>query len=41
MLDAYMVFGGVPLYLNMLKKNLSLDANIDEIFFLEAAPPHN
>jgi hypothetical protein len=37
-LDAYMVFGGVPLYLSMLKKNLSLDANIDEMFFREGAP---
>jgi AAA+ ATPase superfamily predicted ATPase len=37
-LEAYMVFGGVPLYLSMLKKNLSLDANIDEMFFREAAP---
>lgn len=37
-LDAYMVFGGVPLYLSMLKKHLSLDANIDELFFREGAP---
>lgn len=37
-LDAYMVFGGVPLYLTMLKKHLSLDANIDEMFFREGAP---
>ncbi|MDO4511218.1 MAG: ATP-binding protein [Bacteroidales bacterium] len=36
--DAYMVFGGVPLYLSMLKKHLSLDANIDEMFFREGAP---
>lgn len=40
-LDAYMVFGGVPLYLNMLKKNLSLDANIDEMYFREGAPLRN
>lgn len=40
-LDAYMVFGGVPLYLSMLKKNLSLDANVDEMFFREGAPLHN
>jgi hypothetical protein len=37
-LSAYMVFGGVPLYLGMLKKNLSLDANIDALFFSERAP---
>lgn len=37
-LDAYMIFGGIPLYLMMLKKNLSLDANIDELFFSERAP---
>ena len=37
-LDAYMVFGGVPLYLTMLKKDLSLDANIDNLFFHEGAP---
>ena len=37
-LDAYMTFGGVPLYLTMLKKGLSLDANIDEMFFQENAP---
>ncbi len=37
-LDAYMIFGGVPLYLSMLKKNLSLDANIDWMFFSDGAP---
>jgi AAA+ ATPase superfamily predicted ATPase len=37
-LDAYMIFGGVPLYLSMLKGNLSLDANVDEMFFREGAP---
>ena len=40
-LDAYMVFGGIPLYLNMLKNNLSLDANIDEMYFREGAPLRN
>lgn len=33
--------GGVPLYLNMLKKNLSLDANIDEMYYREGAPLRN
>jgi hypothetical protein len=37
-LSTYMVFGGVPLYLGMLKKNLSLDANIDALFFSDRAP---
>jgi hypothetical protein len=37
-LDAYMIFGGVPLYLSMLKGDLSLDANVDEMFFREGAP---
>jgi hypothetical protein len=37
-LSTYMVFGGVPLYLGMLKKNLSLDANIDALFFIDRAP---
>lgn len=37
-LDAYMIFGGVPLYLSMLKKHLSLDANIDDMFFRDGAP---
>jgi hypothetical protein len=37
-LDAYMVFGGVPLYLNMLQKNQSLAANVDRLFFDQRAP---
>lgn len=37
-LDAYMVFGGVPLYLGMLQRHLSLDANIDELYFSDNAP---
>ncbi len=32
-LEAYMVFGGVPYYLSLLKKNLSLAQNIDAMFF--------
>lgn len=40
-LEAYMVFGGVPLYLSMLKDNLSLDANVDEMFFRAGAPLHD
>lgn len=37
-LDTYMIFGGIPLYLSMLKKDLSLDANVDEMFFGKGAP---
>lgn len=37
-LDAYMIFGGVPLYLSMLKGNLSLDANVDKMYFCDGAP---
>lgn len=40
-LEAYMTFGGVPLYLSMLRKDLSLDANIDNLFFREGAPLRN
>lgn len=37
-LDAYMVMGGVPYYLNMLERDQSLDANIDRLFFSKNAP---
>lgn len=37
-LDCYMVFGGVPYYLNMLRRNESLDTNIDRLFFSREAP---
>ncbi|MBR1726793.1 MAG: ATP-binding protein [Muribaculaceae bacterium] len=37
-LDAYMIFGGMPLYLSMLKRELSLEANVDNLFFGEGAP---
>lgn len=37
-LEAYMIFGGVPFYLSMLKRSLGLDANVDELFFREKAP---
>ncbi|MBO7567753.1 MAG: ATP-binding protein [Bacteroidales bacterium] len=40
-LDAYMIFGGVPLYLSMLKNNKSLDENIDDMYFREGAPLRN
>ena len=40
-LDAYMVMGGVPYYLNMLERDQSLDANIDRLFFSKEAPLAN
>lgn len=32
-IDAYMIFGGVPFYWSLLKKSKSLSQNIDELFF--------
>ena len=37
-LDAYMVFGGIPYYLNLLDRKLPLAANIDAIIFADKAP---
>lgn len=35
--EVYMILGGTPYYLQMLKKNLSLSQNIDYLFFSENA----
>ena len=32
-LETYMILGGIPLYLSMLEKELSLAQNIDQLFF--------
>lgn len=32
-LKIYMIFGGVPFYLKQLKRNYSIDQNIDKLFF--------
>ncbi len=32
-LEAYMVFGGVPYYWSMLKRGMSLSQNINSLFF--------
>ena len=32
-LDAYMVMGGTPYYLSLLRPDLSLEQNVDELFF--------
>ncbi|MDR2556686.1 MAG: ATP-binding protein [Bacteroidales bacterium] len=37
-LDAYMVFGGIPFYLNMFDKGLSVAQNIDRLCFAKSAP---
>ena len=36
--DAYMVFGGIPYYLGMLDASLPLSINIDRLFFSPGAP---
>lgn len=41
MLNAYMILGGIPYYLNMLNNHLTFDANIDNLFFVKGAPLHN
>lgn len=35
--QSYMVFGGIPFYLDMLQSNLSLPQNIDNLFFEKSA----
>lgn len=37
-LDIYMILGGIPYYLDMLKKGIPLDTNIDLLFFRQGAP---
>lgn len=37
-LEAYMIFGGIPYYLDMLEKGFPFDKNIDNLFFREKAP---
>ena len=39
--ELYMVLGGIPYYLNMLKKGLGPTQNIDELFFMDDAPLKN
>jgi hypothetical protein len=36
-LQAYMVFGGVPYYMSLLRKDMSLAKNIDRMFFAQDA----
>lgn len=37
-LEAYMIFGGIPYYLDMLEKGLPFEQNIDNLFFRQGAP---
>lgn len=37
-LEAYMIFGGIPYYLDMLDREYPLQVNIDNLFFAENAP---
>jgi AAA+ ATPase superfamily predicted ATPase len=39
--EAYMIFGGIPYYLNLFKKNFSLPQNVDAVLFAEDAPLRN
>lgn len=40
-LDGYMVFGGIPYYISLLQKNLSLTQNVDALFFAPSAQLKN
>ena len=37
-IEAYMIFGGIPYYLNMLDRQLTFKQNIDILFFKHGAP---
>ena len=39
--EAYMIFGGIPYYMDLFKPNYSLAQNVDAIFFKENAPLRN
>ena len=39
--ELYMVFGGIPYYLNMLQKNLGPTQNVDRLLFADNAPLRN
>ncbi|GHT20947.1 hypothetical protein AGMMS4957_09040 [Bacteroidia bacterium] len=40
-IDAYMIFGGIPYYLEMFEKGLSVSQNIDNLLYKEDAPLKN
>ena len=37
-LEAYMILGGIPYYMDMLEKDIPFSANIDNLFYREGAP---
>ena len=39
--EAYMIMGGIPFYLNLLKSSMSLSQNIDNIFFRKNGELHD
>ena len=39
--EVYMILGGIPYYLNMLRKNLGPNQNVDQLIFAENAPLKN
>ena len=39
-IESYMIFGGIPYYLNLLDKRLSLAQNVDELIFNENGELH-
>lgn len=40
-IETYMIFGGIPFYLNMLEKNYSLPQNVEYLIFNENGELHN
>ena len=40
LMDAYMVFGGIPYYLNMINPTLSIAQNVDQLIFRENGALH-
>jgi len=39
--EAYMIFGGIPYYMDLFRAKYSLAQNVDDIFFRENAPLRN
>jgi AAA+ ATPase superfamily predicted ATPase len=39
--ESYMIFGGIPFYLNLFDKGLSFSQNVDKLCFAEKAPLKN
>jgi AAA+ ATPase superfamily predicted ATPase len=39
--ENYMIFGGIPYYLNFFKKNLSMNQNVDNLLFSKQSPLYN